>query len=82
MKKILLTGFILFSLFSNIKAGIYSTPGTGVNWNLDDLVINSGGYLTAQPGFYQVNDTIRISIGDILSINNDASVKFLYNTTN
>ncbi|MEO7266006.1 MAG: hypothetical protein ABIW38_13910 [Ferruginibacter sp.] len=81
MKSFLLSMIIVFSLFSNSKAGIYSTPGTGVNWNLDDMVTNSAGYLTAQPGFYQVNDTIRISVGDILNITTDATVKFLVNTS-
>jgi hypothetical protein len=69
----------LFS-FSSVKANNYFTPGTGVNWTLDDLVTNSGGDVTFSSGSYMVNDTIFISKFDTLVIATDATVKFALNT--
>lgn len=47
----------------------YITPGTGVNWNLDDLVANSGGVVTPEPsGQYTINSDLTISNNDTLSI--------------
>jgi hypothetical protein len=74
------TTFLLLSLLfiSNAFAG-YNTPGTGVRWNLDDLVANSGGVVTFGSGFYTINDTVKISKNDTLYITVDATVKFALN---
>lgn len=58
----------------------YATPGSGVSWSLDQLVANAGGDITFSNGIYLVNDTIFISLNDVLTINNDATVKFAANT--
>jgi len=73
-KKLLLFSLLCLSIcyvFAN-----YATPGTGVKWNLDDLVANSGGKVTFVSGSYQVNDTVFISQLDTLFISSNATVKF------
>ncbi len=71
LQSIVLIFLLTASAFSN-----YNTPGTGVKWNLDDLVTNSGGLVTFSGGEYFVNDTIRISLNDTLYIYDNAVVKF------
>lgn len=76
----LLTSLLLFSLFIIPNAfGGYNTPGTGVRWNLDDLVANSGGVVTFGSGFYTFNDSVKVTAGDTLYITVDATVKFAAN---
>jgi len=43
---------------------VFFTPGTGINWNFDDLALMSGGAVTGGGGFYQVHDTIVIQPPD------------------
>lgn len=61
-------------------ANNYSTPGTGVRWNMNDLVANSGGDVTFSGGIYHVNDTIFIRLNDTLYITSDATVDFIVNS--
>lgn len=68
--------FLFSFLFISKSYGTYYTPGTGVHWNMDDLVTNSGGVVTFGSGFYTVNDTIKVKAGDTLYINTDITVKF------
>jgi hypothetical protein len=63
------------STFSN-----YFTPGTGIKWNLDDLVTNSGGRVTFSSGVYNVNDTVSVRATDTIYITTNATVKFAANT--
>ncbi len=65
MKKYLL--LILIS-FTGLTFGQYITPGTGVTWNLDSLVVHSGGVLTGTYPAYQLNDKITISLNDEVDI--------------
>lgn len=58
------------------QANNYTTPGTGVNWTLNDLVTNSGGDVSISEGGYFINDTITISFNDTLTIVTDETVKF------
>lgn len=53
----------------------YITPGNGRNWNLDSLVLHSGGNVTYSGGIYYINDTITISWSDTLKIRTNAIVK-------
>ena len=80
MNKLLLTVLVFSFVTMNADANNYTTPNTGVKWNLDNLVTNSGGDVTFSAGQYFVNDTITISVNDTLSITNDATVKFFTNT--
>ncbi|HMS34069.1 MAG TPA: right-handed parallel beta-helix repeat-containing protein [Ignavibacteria bacterium] len=72
MKKILVLLFLFF--FSNSYSN-YSTPGTGVKWDLDSLVAYSLGNVTMSGSNYMINDTINISAGDTVSVLNNATMK-------
>lgn len=63
--------FLTFYAFAN-----YTTPGTGVIWNLSDLVANAAGDVSFDGSTYYINDTITISNNDIFQINTDETVKF------
>ncbi len=65
MKKYLL---ILSILCTGLTFGQYTTPGTGVTWNLDSLVQYSGGVLIGTFPSYELSDTITISLNDEVSI--------------
>lgn len=73
MKKFLLLVLLTFS--TNCFAN-YSTPGTGVTWNLDSLVSYSGGNVTFSGGNYLVNDTIVIAASDTIKVTSNATMKF------
>lgn len=75
MKKFYYSLLLLFIGF-NSSAALYSTPGTGVNWTLSDLVINSGGLVTFDGTEYLFTDSVTVSTGDVLRIESDATVKF------
>ena len=45
----------------------YTTPNTGINWNLDSLVVRSGGTLVGAFPNYTMNDTITVSPADRLT---------------
>jgi len=79
MKKILYFLFLAF-LFVPASFGIYNTPGTGVKWNLNDLVTNSGGAVTLNGIEFNVNDTVKVSLSDTLYITSNATVRFAANT--
>jgi hypothetical protein len=72
--------FIFSILFTTNSFAYYYTPGTGIKWNLDDLVTNSSGSVTFVQGEYFINDTIHISLNDTLYIYEDAVVKFIAGT--
>jgi len=73
MKKILLFLFLL--LFTNSYSN-YSTPGTGVTWDLDSLVAFSGGNVTMSGSDYLVNDTIIITASDTVKVLSNSTMKF------
>jgi parallel beta-helix repeat protein len=78
MKKVLIIFVFLFS--HSVFCG-YATPGTGVSWNLTDLVTNSGGVVTFSSGTYFINgDSLRISNSDTLKILSNATVKIAFNS--
>jgi len=73
MKKILLFLFLL--LFANSYSN-YSTPGTGVTWDLDSLVAFSGGDVTLSGSDYMINDTIIITASDTVKVLANSTLKF------
>lgn len=78
--KTIVTVFILFiSLLSINSFANYSTPGTGVSWDLDNLVTNSGGVVTFSSGTYFINDTLIVTSPDTIKILNNATVKLAQN---
>ena len=73
MRKLFL---ILLALTSTNIYANYSTPGTGVNWTLTDLVSNSGGVVTFSGGEYFLNDTLVISQSDTVKITSNGTFRF------
>ena len=83
-KRILGTGMMFLLVASTFLIGFqlatpgveaYTTPGSGVNWNMDDLVTNSGGAVTAGAlGVYYVHQTIVIETGDTLNMRDNEEV--------
>jgi len=72
MKKIVL----LFVLTAGIALAQYTTPGTGVDWGLDDLVTNSGGVVTGSGNLYEVNQLVTVSVTDKITVPAGVTVKF------
>jgi hypothetical protein len=73
MKKITVILIFLF-VISTINAQ-YSTPGTGVNWTMDDLVANSGGVAILNPdNEYEIFESLTISANDTLSFFSETTV--------
>jgi parallel beta-helix repeat protein len=72
MKNLLL---ILTILSSNLFAQ-YTTPNTGVNWNLDSLVLYSSGVVVGTFPNYQINNNIIIAANDELNILPGSNVTF------
>lgn len=77
MKKLLLLLIVLvYSTF-----GQYTTPNTGINWNLDSLVANSGGVVTGTFPNYAISSKITISANDRIFINPGTKVLFSGSTS-
>ena len=72
MKKL----FLLLLIVSSQIFAQYTTPNTGVNWNLDDLVTNSGGIVTGAFPNYSITNKITISANDRVYINPGTTVMF------
>ncbi|MCF8365438.1 MAG: hypothetical protein K9H16_06635 [Bacteroidales bacterium] len=63
--------FVTFVIISINLLGFsqYQTPGTGVNWDLNDLVANSGGVVTIETNEqYIIHENLTISTLDTFSI--------------
>ncbi len=77
MKKLIL----LFVIISSQIFAQYTTPNTGVNWNLDDLVSNSGGVVTGTFPNYSISNKITVSANDRVYINPGTTVMFSGSTS-
>ena len=55
----------------------FITPGTGVTWDLDDLVSHSEGAVSLSGGEYFINDDLIIATSDTIRIETNAIVRFL-----
>lgn len=67
---------ILFILLSSQLLAQYITPNTGINWNLDDLVTNSGGTVTGTFPNYAINNKVTVSAQDRVYILPGSAVTF------
>lgn len=67
--------WLFLSLTSSGLLAQYSTPGTGVKWDLDTLASHSSGVVVFSAGYFQVNSDITISPNDTLWITTDETVK-------
>lgn len=76
MKRTILV-LVLFA--ASVVNANYTTPGTGVSWNLDNLVSNSGGVVTFSSGQYYINDSLTISVSDTIKILNNATIRLAFN---
>ncbi|HID93250.1 MAG TPA: choice-of-anchor D domain-containing protein, partial [bacterium (Candidatus Stahlbacteria)] len=47
----------------------YYTPGTGISWNLDDMIDSSQGGIRGGGGIYTMHGSVTISQNDTLTIN-------------
>ncbi|GEP50479.1 hypothetical protein FNO01nite_11510 [Flavobacterium noncentrifugens] len=67
MKKILL--LLLVTMLPMAGHSQYTTPGTGVNWGLNDIIINApAGILSFSDGIYTLSQNLTIAPGDTFSI--------------
>lgn len=66
----------MLSVFLSLTAAKaqYTTPNTGVNWSLNDLVTNSSGALTLSGGIYTLSQNLTVAPNDAIVINTDATV--------
>jgi hypothetical protein len=72
MKKVLMFLLIISSsLFAQ-----YITPGSGVDWNMDDLVTNSAGTVTGAFPNYTTNELVTVSANDKINIAPGVIVSF------
>lgn len=71
MKNAILLSLILPSLMY----AQYTTPGTGVHWNLDSLVVHSGGVVTFNTDHYEIAQDLTVATMDTLSIVTDETVR-------
>lgn len=53
----------------------YVTSGSGIVWDLDDLVTNSEGAVTIDDGIYYINENLTISETDTIRILTDEVIK-------
>lgn len=73
MKKII--PLFLFLLVCNQVVAQYTTPGTGVDWTLDDIVTASPGTVTVSGNVYTLHQNLTVAANDILRINSDLTLK-------
>jgi len=74
--------FLLVMILISAQAfAQYTTPNTGVNWNLDDLVNNSAGVVTGAFPSYSISNKITISANDRVYINPGTTVLFSGSTS-
>ncbi len=71
---------ILFGMSSISFANNFTSPGTGIKYNLNSLVAAAGGDVLFNGTEYLVQDTITISTNDTLEITDNATLKFIANS--
>ena len=72
-----LLGLTGVAFVSSPAAAVYTTPGTGASYTLDDLVGLSGGAVTGASPDFEFHDSVVISTSDVLSIGAGTQVSFL-----
>src|SRR5690554_6765419 len=73
MKKII--PLFLFLLVCNQVVAQYTTPGTGVDCTLDDIVTASPGTVTVSGNVYTLHQNLTVAANDILRIDSDLTLK-------
>jgi hypothetical protein len=67
--------------FAATTHAAYTTPGSGVDWTLDDLVAASAGAVTGGGSSYAVNDAVIIAVGDRVTIAAGTTLQFFGGNT-
>jgi len=67
--------FLLFVLLKSLSA--YVTPNTQVSWNMDSLVVHSGGAVTGGNGHFAFTQSVTVSSSDTLHIEAGDTLVFL-----
>ena len=78
LKKLLL---LICFVFTTSGYAQYTTPNTGVDWNLDNLVSNSGGVVTGSFPNYAIINKINVSANDRIFILPGSIVTFSGSTS-
>lgn len=65
----------LFLLSISFSFAQYTTPGTGVDWTLDDVATASPATVTVSGSTYTLLENITVSATDILRINSDLTLE-------
>lgn len=68
-------------LLTTTAHAAYTTPGTGVDWTMDDLVAMSGGVVTGSDGHFDFHDSLIIAVNDHLTIAAGARLMFFGGAT-
>lgn len=76
MKKFLSLLLVIFVILSYNLMADYTSPGTGIYFNLDSLVTYSSGAITKDSVNYYINQTVLISVSDTLFINRGTRIEF------
>lgn len=72
MKKLL---FLLLLFVAVAVKAQYTTPNTGVNWGLNDLIINApAGVISLSDGVYTLSQNLTIAATDTFTINENAVI--------
>lgn len=67
--------FVMFLAGFNVL-GQYSTPGTGVTWDLEDLIGESNGAVTYNEDTYFIHENLEVLSPDTILLEDNAIVKF------
>ena len=65
---------LILGIYSFASHAQYVTPGTGVVWDMDDLVQNSGGVVTGTSGMFTVSGNITIAPEDTIRHTGDGQI--------
>lgn len=65
---------ILFVLSTTISKAQFTTPNTGITWDLDDLVTNAPAAISFTGGIYRLSQNLTIAPNDHLLIDSDATI--------
>ncbi len=68
---------LLLLLFTSIILAQYTTPNTGVVWNMDSLVVHSGGVVSGIYPNYEVTNKVTVSANDKLTVLPGTTVNFI-----
>ena len=72
--------FLIVFCLTTPAVADYTTPGTSVDWTMDDLVANSAGAVTGAGGAYEVHASVFVAPSDRLEIAAGSTLTFVDTT--